>query len=105
MPLIRPRPRSRLGVLQAFLYDGTTPPDSVRERVDKRLASGIILLGQVHEHLLEQLSIPASEKLYLVFDPHTRWIGRGKVRCQQELGTPVVTPDDWHELVLECRAL
>ena len=69
-------------------------PISVRERLEDRLAMGVTLLDQVRERLLEGQQIPAQEKIYSVFEPHTRWISKGKAGCPQELGVPVAILED-----------
>ena len=80
-------------------------PLSVRERLEERLAIGVILLDQVRERLLEDQKIPAQEKIYSVFEPHTRWISKGKAGCPQELGVPVAILEDRYQFILGHRVL
>ena len=80
-------------------------PLSVRERLEDRLAMGVTLLDQVREGLLEDQQIPAQEKMYSVFEPHTRWISKGKAGCPQELGVPVAILEDRYQFILGHRVL
>ena len=80
-------------------------PLSVRERVEERLAMGVTLLDQVRERLLEGQQIPAQKKIYSVFEPHTRWISKGKAGCPQELGVPVAILENRYQFILGHRVL
>ena len=40
-----------------------------------------------------------------MFEPHTRWIGKGKAGCPQELGVPVAILEDQHPFILGNRVL
>ncbi len=44
--------------------------------------------------------IPHGEKVFPVFEPHARWISRGKPGCPVEPGVPVCIPEDSHGFVL-----
>jgi hypothetical protein len=57
-------------------------------------------IGQVDRRLLKGESIPASEKVYSVFEEHTEWISKGKLGQQVELGhLALVTTDQYHFIV------
>ena len=84
---------------------GARLPDPVRERLQERLAMVVTLLDQVHDRLLNNQSIPASEKMYSVFEPHTRWISKGKAGRPQELGVPVAILEDQHQFILGHRVM
>ena len=68
--------------------------------LDERLAQAAILLDQVRRRLLDDETIPAAEKLYSVFEPHTRWIAKGKAKAPVELGVPATILADEHGFVL-----
>ncbi len=40
------------------------------------------------------------EKVFSIFEPHTRWISKGKAGCPVELGVPVCILEDEHGFVL-----
>ena len=88
-----------------FVGHSASLPISVRERLEDRLAMGVTLLDQVRERLLEGQQIPAQEKMYSVFEPHTRWISKGKAGCPQELGVPVAILEDQDPFILGHRVL
>ena len=68
--------------------------------LDERLAQATVLLDQVGRRLLDGETIPAAEKLYSVFEPHTRWIAKGKAKAPVELGVPATILADEHGFVL-----
>ena len=69
------------------------------------LKFGWVLSDQVARRLLKREIIPAQEKIYSVFEPHTRWIQKGKAGNPVELGFPVSIVEDEHQLVLTYRIM
>ena len=63
-----------------------------REMLDKHI-------GLVDRRLLQQQSIPAGEKIYSLFEPHTEWISKGKLRPSVELGHRLLIATDQHQLI------
>lgn len=56
--------------------------------------------GQAARRLLKGETIPASEKVYSIFEEHTEWISKGKLGKQVELGHLVLlTTDQFHFIV------
>jgi transposase, IS5 family len=51
-----------------------------------------VLLGEV---------IPHSEKIFSIFEPHTRWISKGKAGVPVEFGLPVSIIKDQHGYILD----
>jgi hypothetical protein len=56
-------------------------------------------LDLVVRRLLEGESIPAAEKVFSIFEPHTEWIQRGKQRRNVELGHRLLIATDQHQLI------
>jgi hypothetical protein len=56
-------------------------------------------LDLVERRLLKEASIPAAEKVFSLFEPHTEWIQKGKQRPNVELGHRLLVATDQHELV------
>ena len=55
----------------------------------RRLVSlGTRLEDQIVRRVLKGETIPASEKIFSVFEEHTRWISKGKAGRPVELGCP-----------------
>ncbi len=63
------------------------------------------LSDQVDRRLLRGETIPQGEKIYSIFEPHTRWISKGKVGRPVELGVPVCVLEDQHGLLLHHRVM
>ena len=88
--------------------------ESLAERgvPEARLQTGKDLAGlvekladQVERRILEGEVIPASEKIYSVFVPFTRWCSKGKAGVPVELGVPVCVVEDEHQFLLSCRIM
>ena len=50
--------------------------------------------------VLEGETIPHEEKLFSLFEPHTRWIMKGKAGKPVELGVPLTVLEDQHPFIL-----
>ena len=57
-------------------------------------------IDQVERRLLKGETIPHGEKLFSLFEKHTRWISKGKAGRPVELGVPVCVLEDEHGFVL-----
>jgi hypothetical protein len=56
-------------------------------------------LDLVERRLLRAETIPAEEKVFSLFEPHTEWIQKGKLRPNVELGHRLLIATDQHELI------
>ena len=56
-------------------------------------------LDLVERRLLKEETIPAAEKVYSLFEPHTEWIQKGKQRPNVELGHRLLVATDQNGLV------
>lgn len=56
-------------------------------------------LDLVQRRLLQEEKIPAAEKVYSLFEPHTEWIQKGKQRPNVELGHRLLIATDQHQLI------
>jgi hypothetical protein len=56
-------------------------------------------LDLVERRLLRDEKIPAAEKVFSLFEPHTEWIQKGKQRPNVELGHRLLIATDQHELI------
>lgn len=56
-------------------------------------------LDMVARRLLEGETIPAVEKVFSLFEPHTEWIQKGKQRPNVELGHRLLIATDQHQLI------
>jgi IS5 family transposase len=56
-------------------------------------------LDLVERRLLREETIPAPEKVFSLFEPHTEWIAKGKQRPNVELGHRLLIATDQHQLI------
>jgi len=56
-------------------------------------------LDLVERRLLREEKIPAAEKVFSIFEPHTEWIQKGKQRPNVELGHRLLIATDQHQLI------
>ena len=62
-------------------------------------------LDLVERRLLRDETIPAAEKIFSLFEPHTEWIQKGKQRPNVELGHRLLLATDQHELIQDYAVL
>ena len=63
-------------------------------------ACSVRLQDQIRRRVLEGETIPHEEKLFSLFEPHTRWIMKGKAGRPVELGVPLTVLEDQHPFIL-----
>ena len=64
-------------------------PRSQIEKLEHFMKCARILMDQVKRRVLKGEKIPHAEKIFSVFEPHTRWISKGKAGKIAELGVPI----------------
>ena len=57
-------------------------------------------INQIDRRLLKGETIPQNEKVFSIFEPHTRWISKGKAGRPVELGVPVCIMEDPYQFIL-----
>ena len=62
-------------------------------------------IDQVYRRLLRGETIPQEEKVFSIFEEHTRWIQKGKAGVPVELGVPVCIIEDQHQFILDYKIL
>ena len=55
--------------------------------------------------LLKGETIPQHEKVFSIFEPHTRWISKGKAGYPVELGIPVCILEDQYRFILHYEVM
>ena len=70
------------------------------ERVAGLLGHARWQIDQVSRRLLKGERIPHAEKVFSVFEEHTRWVSKGKAGCPVELGVPVCIVEDQQQFVV-----
>ncbi len=62
-------------------------------------------IDQVTRRLVREEKIPHRDKVFSIFEPHTRWVVKGKAGVPQELGVPVCVVEDHYRFILHHRIL
>ena len=87
---------------QATLADlalrGATPWKLVN--IEYYLGHAVRQIDHVERRLLRGETIPQDEKVFSIFESHTRWISKGKAGTPVELGVPVCVLEDNHGFIL-----
>jgi transposase, IS5 family len=82
---------------------------AVIEAICKQIADfcalGVRVLDQTRRRVLQAETVPAEEKLYSIFEPHTDLIKRGKTLKPVEFGHKVFLAESSHGLITDYRVL
>ena len=62
-------------------------------------------IDKINRRVFQGEKIPHQEKTFSVFEPHTRWISKGKAGVPVELGLPVAIIKDQHGLILSYQVM
>jgi len=60
---------------------------------------------QIERRLLKKETIPASEKIYSIFEEHTEWITKGKLNKRVELGHLLLITTDQYQLIVDYKIM
>ena len=60
---------------------------------------------QIERRLLKGETIPAQEKIYSIFEPHTEWISKGKQNKKVELGHPLLITTDQYQFIVDYKIM
>lgn len=66
---------------------------------------GKLFIGQIRQRIFNDETIPASDKVYSIFEPYTEWICKGKAGVRQELGVKVCIIEDQFGFILNHRVM
>ena len=75
------------------------------ERINYYKAHAVRQIDQVRRRIIHGEVIPHEEKVFSVFEPHTRWIVKGKAGVPVELGVPVCIVEDQYQFILNHRVM
>ena len=68
--------------------------------IEYYLGHAVRQIDHVERRLLKGETIPRDEKVFSIFESHTRWISKGKAGTPVELGVPVCVLEDNHGFIL-----
>ncbi len=57
--------------------------------LEQYTAYAIKMIDLIDRRLIKDEVIPAAEKIYSIFEPHTEWITKGKLNKKAEYRSPV----------------
>ena len=80
------------------------PPWKINE-IKYHLAHAVRQIDQCDRRLLKGETIPQHEKVFSIFEPHTRWILQGKAGWPVEFGVPVCIMEDQFNLILHHKVM
>jgi IS5 family transposase len=60
---------------------------------------------QIERRLIKGEAIPAEEKVFSIFEPHTEWITKGKQNKKVELGLLMMITTDQHQLIVDYKVM
>lgn len=62
-------------------------------------------IDQVERRLIKGEEIPASEKTFSIFEPHTEWIKKGKLYPNVELGKLLLITTDQYQFIVDYKVM
>ena len=62
-------------------------------------------IAQVDRRLLKGETVAHDEKVFSIFEEHTRWVSKGKAGCAVELGVPVCVVEDQFQFILHHKIM
>lgn len=81
-------------------------PDSLQaQRITEYLQHTERQIDQIQRRVLQGETIPHSEKVFSIFEPHTEWISKGKTGVPVELGVRVCVVEDQYRFILHHRVM
>jgi hypothetical protein len=80
-------------------------PQAVREEVEGYVGHARRQIDQIDRRVLQGETIPHAEKVFSIFEEHTRWCSKGKLGKAVELGVPVAVVESRQQYVLHWQVL
>ena len=75
------------------------------EKIQRFIRHARRQIEQTERRLLKGEAIPHGEKVFSVFEEHTRWISKGKAGCAVEFGVAVCVMEDQYQFILNHRRM
>ena len=75
------------------------PPHKIN-KITNFVMHAVRQIDQIDRRLLKGETIPQNEKVFSIFEPHTRWISKGKAGRPVKLGVPVGIAEDQYQFIL-----
>ena len=100
--------REITGRCQAVVSNSTTQPIeaiTIVLALKQFIAYATKFIDQIDRRLLQGAVIPAEEKIYSIFEPHTEWITKGKQNKKVELGHLLLITTDQHQFIVDYKIM
>ena len=68
-------------------------------------AYAVKMIGLTERRLIKNEIIPAAEKIYSIFEPHTEWISKGKLNKKVELGHLLLITTDQYQFIVDYKVM
>lgn len=69
------------------------------------ISYAVKMIDLVRRRLIQGEAIPACDKIYSVFEPHTAWIQKGKLNKRVELGHLLLITTDQHHFIVDYKVM
>jgi hypothetical protein len=63
------------------------------------------MIDLIERRLIKDEIIPAAEKIYSIFEPHTEWINKGKLNKKVELGHLLLITTDQYQFIVDYKVM
>jgi transposase, IS5 family len=73
--------------------------------LERYTAYAIKLIDLTWRRLIKEEIIPASEKIYSLFEPHTEWVTKGKLNKKVELGHLLLITTDQYQFIVDYKVM
>ena len=86
---------------------GSTNPLALARKIeiDGFMRHAARQIDQIKRRVIDGQTIPHTEKVFSIFEPHTEWISKGKAGVPVELGVKVCILEDQHQFILHHRVM
>ena len=80
-----------VGRVKALLLELVAKGVSLQKinRIEYFAMHAVRQIDQIGRRLLKGETLPQNEKVFSIFEPHTRWVSKGKAGRPVELGVPI----------------
>lgn len=69
------------------------------------ISYAVKMIDLVRRRLIEGEVIPAADKIYSIFEPHTEWVTKGKLNKRVELGHLLLITTDQHQFIVDYKVM
>jgi transposase, IS5 family len=95
---------------EAILNNRSALPDSpiailALLNLEHYKAYAVKMIDLTWRRLIKEEVIPASEKIYSIFEPHTEWITKGKLNKKVELGHLLLITTDQYQFIVDYKVM